>query len=446
MSSATDQHAPPTAALSPGQRWLVVVTAFLGWMWAGVAMSVVPLAGREIAKSFLGEATGEDAIGLWFSRFVCAFLLGAAAGGLLFGWLGDRYGRAKAMGWSILCYSILAGATWFVTSPEQFTILWFLVCLGVGGMWPNGVALASEAWPNVSRPMLSGWLGTSANIGFILQSSLLIWRPITADNWRWVLAVTGVAVVLGLFVLFAVPESPRWKEQRRAASVSDNHPAPARSPAAAVFLPPHLRYTLFGIVLGAVPMMGNWGSANWLVPWAGKVASERMQSDPAADSEAAESLAALKAWTQWLKSAGGAVGALVGGWVAARFGRRLTYFVISLASLGFSWSLFRYLPPGHELFPAFVFGIGFFGTLYFGWLPLCLPEFFPTSVRATGAGVSFNFGRIATAAGTLGTGQLMQLYGGDYARMGQVTCLVYVLGMVAICFAPDTSRRGMADE
>jgi MFS family permease len=414
-------------------------------MWAGVAMSVVPLAGREISKSFLGASTGEDLVGLWLSKFVCAFLLGAAAGGLLFGWLGDRYGRAKAMGWSILCYSVLAGATWFVTSPEQFTILWFLVCLGVGGMWPNGVALASEAWPNVSRPMLSGWLGTSANIGFILQSSLLIWRPITADNWRWVLGVTAVAVVLGLYVLVAVPESPRWRQQRRAASDSDTDAAPARSPAAAVFLPPHLRYTLLGMVLGAVPMMGNWGSANWLVPWAGKVASELVQSDPEGTART-DSLTALKAWTQWLKSAGGAVGALVGGWVAARFGRRLTYFVISLASLGFSWSLFRYLPPGHELFPAFVFGIGFFGTLYFGWLPLCLPEFFPTSVRATGTGVSFNFGRIATAVGTLGTGQLMQHYGGDYARMGQVTCLVYVLGMMAICFAPDTSRRGMADE
>jgi MFS family permease len=434
----------PVAELTPRGRWLVVATAFLGWMWAGVAMSVVPLAGREISKSFLGPDAGEEAVSLRFSWYVCAFLLGAAAGGLLFGWLGDRYGRSKAMGWSILCYSMLAAATWFVTSPEQFTVMWFLVCLGVGGMWPNGVALASEAWPNVSRPMLSGWLGTSANIGFILQSSLLIWRPITADNWRWVLAVTASAVVLGLFVLIAVPESPRWK-RRRETAVADATPARQLSPAVAVFLPPHLRYTLLGMVLGAVPMMGNWGSANWLVPWAGKVAGEQLHAMPD-DTSQAESLAALKAWTQWLKSAGGAVGALVGGWVAARFGRRLTYFAISLASLAFSWSLFRHLPPGHELFPAFVFGIGFFGTLYFGWLPLCLPEFFPTSVRATGTGVSFNFGRIATAVGTLGTGQLMQHYGGDYARMGQVTCLVYVVGMVAILFAPDTSRKGMVDE
>ncbi len=87
-----------------------------------------------------------------------------------------------------------------------------------------------------------------------------------------------------------------------------------------------------------------------------------------------------------------------------------------------------------------MFGIGFFGTLYFGWLPLYLPELFPTHVRATGAGISFNWGRIITAAGVLGTGQLMVLYAGDYARVGQVTCLVYAIGLLVVMLAPDTSR------
>jgi MFS family permease len=193
-----------------------------------------------------------------------------------------------------------------------------------------------------------------------------------------------------------------------------------------VFRPPLLKHTLIGICLGAVPLMGNWGSANWMVPWADKAGG---LADPG-----------LKAWTQWSKSSGGAVGALLGGWAASLMGRRKTYFAMSACALATSFYIFRGLAPGDAGFLYWVFVIGFFGTIYFGWLPLYLPELFPARVRATGAGVSFNWGRIVTAAGVLATGRLMVAFDGDYARVGQVTCLVYVLGMVVIGFAPDTSR------
>jgi len=408
-----------------GDRIMVLSTAILGWMLAGTIMVIIPLAGRAATRSFFPGAGAEEKVGVWFSAYICAFLLGAAAGGLLFGWLGDRFGRAKAMGLSILCYSVLTGLTIFVETPVQLAVLRFLACLGVGGMWPNGVALVSEAWSNVSRPVLSGLIGMSANLGFMLLSLIAMWRPITADDWRWVLIVGALPAILGLFVLVAVPESPRWMagEQRRRSS--------AASPIATVFRPPLLRLTLLGICLGAIPLMGNWGGANWMVPWAGKVGGA---TDPV-----------LKAWTQWTKSGGGALGALLGGWIASQMGRRKTYFVISLCSLVISFYTFRVLQPDDPSFLYWVFGIGFFGTLYFGWLPLFLPELFPTKVRATGTGVSFNFGRIATAFGVLGTGQLMVLFSGDYANVGQVTCLVYVLGMLLIFFAPDTSCKQLPD-
>jgi hypothetical protein len=295
--------------------------------------------------------------------------------------------------------------------------------MGVGGMWPNGVALVSEAWSDVSRPLLAGLIGTSANLGLMLLAVLAA-RPgmeITPETWRWVTIVCATPVVLGLFVLLLVPESPRWVATRLSHTTQKS-----QSPIAATFRPPILQLTLLGICLGAIPTMGNWGSANWTVPWAGKVG--------------ATDAPALKAWTQFNKSFGGAVGALLGGWIASQFGRRSTYFVISLVSLCISYYIFRFSHPQDPLFPFLVFGIGFSGTLYFGWLPLYLPELFPTQVRSTGSGVSFNFGRILTAVGTLGTGLLMHTFGGDYARVGQVTCLVYVFGMIVILFAPDTSK------
>jgi MFS family permease len=244
---------------------------------------------------------------------------------------------------------------------------------------------------------------------------------ITPENWRWVTLVGASPLVLGIFALLFVPESPRWLRDRLA-SKDVTH----RSPVATTFRPPILKFALLGICLGAIPQMGNWGSANWTVPWAGQ----------SGDSGAP----ALMAWTQLSKSLGGAVGALIGGWVASKFGRRSTYFVISLISLCISYYIFRFSSPQDPGFLFLVFAIGFSGTLYFGWLPLFLPELFPTHIRATGSGVSFNFGRILTAVGVLGTGQLMRAFDGDYAKVGQITCLVYVLGMVVILFAPDTSK------
>jgi hypothetical protein len=85
--------------------------------------------------------------------------------------------------------------------------------------------------------------------------------------------------------------------------------------------------------------------------------------------------------------------------------------------------------------------LGFFSGIYFGWLPLCLPELFPTRNRSTGAGVSFNFGRILTAVTVFATSTVMAYFAGDYARLGRVTSLIFALGIVLIGFAPDTSRK-----
>jgi hypothetical protein len=137
----------------------------------------------------------------------------------------------------------------------------------------------------------------------------------------------------------------------------------------------------------------------------------------------------------------------VGGWLASVFGRRTTYFVVSLVTLLLNLSIYRLLRPGDPGFLPAVFVVGLVATVFFGWLPLYLPELFPTRVRATGSGVTYNFGRFASAAGVLGAGALMTLFQGDYARVGEVTACVYGLGMVVILFAPDTSKSALgADE
>ena len=195
-----------TETLSGRHRGLILICALLAWMCAGILMAIPPLAARP-AVAAMG-VTDEALRGRWFSWYVCAFLLGAAAGGYGFGWLGDRLGRANALGWSVLTYSLLAGACYFVRTPEQLLVLWFLACTGVGGVWPNGVTLVSEALPGFSRPWISGLYGTTANLGLMLLALLAVWQPITIDNWRWVFLVACAPAVIGVIVLAFVSESP----------------------------------------------------------------------------------------------------------------------------------------------------------------------------------------------------------------------------------------------
>ena len=401
-------------------------------------MGLFPLAARPATIAFVGRKSGEDLLGQWFAWYTCAFLLGAAVGGLVFGWIGDRYGRVRALALSVLCYSLLTGLGYWAQTPEQLLVLRFLACLGIGGVWPNGVALASEAWSEASRPMLAGLFGTAINIGIVGVGILGLLWPVTPDNWRDSMLFCSSPLVLGVLIYWFVPESPLWLATRHASAVNVQPVGIAE-----VFKPPYLRVTLIGITLGAIPLSGGWSSGNWLIPWADQAADEaalRAEVESPGDRSAQHPDASRKAITQIARSSGATLGGLIGGWLASLFGRRLVYFLISLGSFGVSYYIFRFLTPLDGMFVPWVFMLGFVTTIYFGWLPLCLPELFPIRVRAAGSGVTFNFGRIITAVGVLGAGSLMAYYG-NYASVLAVTSTVYVLGMIVIWFAPDTSRQ-----
>src|SRR5262249_18390469 len=152
--------------------------------------------------------------GAWFARYLAAFLLGAALGGLLFGRLGDRAGRVRAMGLSILCFAAFTGAGGLAQTSGQLLALRFLTGLGVGGMWPGGVPLGAGAWPESPRPLTAGLIGTAANVGILLMALLGEAVRVTPASWRWAHLVGGAPLLLGVLVLLAVPESPRWLAAR----------------------------------------------------------------------------------------------------------------------------------------------------------------------------------------------------------------------------------------
>lgn len=427
-------------ALSPRARMAVLLAAIGGLLFDGMELGLMPIASLSVSQSLLGDAYTPTLGGDWFARFTAALMLGAAIGGIVLGHLGDAIGRRRALGVSILFYSVFAGLGAFVTTQGQMLGLRFLVGLGVGGVWPNAVALAAECWPDKSRPIIAGLLGAALNGGILMLSQIARMWHITPESWRWIFWLATAPAVLGILALLALPESPLWLSARAARTSSPSSPVgksggvngqAAIQPLRELFCPPLRRVTLIGILIGSIPMVGAWAASKWMIPWADKVGSATQPG--------------YKAVTQGWWALGAVLGSFFGAQIAAWLGRRRAYALISAGATALTLLMFLGTAPLQASFLPIVFAQGFVATLFFGWLPLYLPELFPTHVRAAGSGIAYNVGRFATAVGVVAAGVLFSTLGGSYSRVGSLCGLIYALGLIVIWWAPDTSKHKLHD-
>jgi MFS family permease len=426
---------------------MALAAALLGWMFDGFEMGIFPLVARPALIDVLGmseEANRAaqvsdpqmkaDAIkkvdarvGQWMGRITAAFLLGAALGGWIFGWLGDRIGRVRAMVFSVLTYATFTGLCGLAQSSWQLAGLRFLSALGMGGEWSLGVALVMESWAPQTRPVLAGLIGAVGNVGYVLTALPVMviegfGMEMRAGGWRWVLGICAFPALLTFFFRMFVPESERWLHAVESAP---------RARFVEIFTPSLRRKTILGAILGGIALIGTWGSVQWAPTWVIKETGSQQMAN----------------YVQMSSGIGAIIGTFLGAVIGYRAGRRWTYFTLCLGSLLVcayvfrihAWFDWRFLP---------VMGVvGAFTASFYGWLPLYLPELFPTRLRATGQGFAFNFGRIIAAGGALGMGFLMSegTSAGSYARAGAIITLIYVVGMIVVWFAPETRGQPLPE-
>jgi MFS family permease len=439
---------PATAPLPRGAQYMALAAAFLGWMFDGLEMGLFPLVARPALQELLGESAAKST-GLWMGWITAGFLVGAACGGLLFGWLGDRIGRVRAMIWSVMTYAIFSGLCGFAEAPWQIATLRFVAALGMGGEWSLGVALVMEIWPSKSRPMLAGLIGAASNVGFLLialvglvlgqfiegAADLLRTIGLSEDwvtkligenqsGWRLLMFFGATPALLTFLVRLFVPESRRWQHAAQTAP-------PARI---ADIFQPGIRYkTILGTCLGGMALIGTWASLQWAQPWAHQMAQ---------DTEHAKTAAS---YTQISSAIGAIAGTLLAAYLAEWFSRKKSYFLLCVGSLLICQYMYR---TTSDFDARFILVVGLAGGItasFYGWLPLYLPELFPTRIRATGQGFAFNFGRVLAAIGALQSGRLLDYFHQDYARMGAIMSLVYLVGMVLIWFCPETKGQPLPE-
>lgn len=404
---------------------MTLIAAFLGWMFDGLEMGIFPLVARPALQEFQAAAgiLDETFVQLWMGRVTATFLLGAAAGGLVFGWLGDRIGRVRAMTLSVLAYSLFTGLNYFAHEPWHLALFRFVAALGMGGEWSLGVALVMEAWPNDKRPLMAGVIGAAANVGYLLIAGIAVMFHITKDSWRWVMLVGAAPALLTLLISYFVPESESWKKS------VDTHGK--SKPLREIFSGHLLKNTLLAILFASVALIVTWGIVQWIPLWADQMTGGKKPE--------------VKGLIQVFSSIGAITGCLVAPLVGAKFGRRPVYFGLCLGSLIVCSILFRSFSEYNFAFLLMVGVVGMFTAAFYGWLPQYLPELFPTRCRATGQGVAFNSGRILAALGAYNMGAIMGFFDKSYAKAGAAVVFVYLVGMVFIWLAPETKDKPLPE-
>jgi SHS family sialic acid transporter-like MFS transporter len=456
------------------QRWVVLAAAFLGWMFDGVEIGLFPIVARPALVS-LG-ITQDKLIGQWNSVFVAGFLLGAALGGIFFGWLGDKLGRVKTMAASILIYSLFTGACGLAAAPWQLGIFRFIASLGMGGEWALAVALVMECWPDRHRPKLAGAIGAAANFGFLFIAIVGVLKPLEPDSWRWIMLVGASPALLAFFIVFLVPESQRWKDTQKQGKTR---------PMREIFAPGLRKHTLLAMVFSGIPLIGTWAAVSgWTPLWVEQIrqieialpllSPQQKQEVEKAETfdarvrlihghededgtkhpgflnkqqwkEVVKKAAPAKSETQIALSIGAILGCFIAPLLCGFWGRRFVYFSLCLVSLVVCGYFYRFVDQYNVWYLAVTLAAGTVTAAFYGWLPLYLPELFPTRVRATGQGLSFNFGRVFASVGALYMGQLVSFLGGDYAPACANITLIYILGMIVIWFAPETKGKPLPE-
>jgi MFS family permease len=558
-----------TPAGSSRGRYLALLAALLGWMFDGMEMGLFPLVGNDALRELLGSGAAQSEVDLWYKIALACFLVGAATGGVVFGWLGDKIGRVRAMTISVFLYSLSSGFSAASSSSQQMAALRFLGALGMGGEWTLGVALVMEIWPDTSRAWLAGWIGAFGNLGYAICGSISYglrqttpaevqswmtglgmpagWAAsLTANgDWRLLMLVGAVPALLTLFIRLFVPESEKWKREQRAGipsrwsewdlggvllgaaaacgvivlwgpigwvalteqsfeklraanvpesvltviqpekdldlsrdelrqrisdvlrpdeqtkygqKILDNasqhglglrvcgslvglvivvfgYLTPVRGYMRRAGLSPEVRReTLRRMILAAglsgVPLLGTWAGLMWMYQWVGKLPGLEPSQVPEA-----------KAVLQIVSSIAAAVGCVIAAVLGGKLGRRPVYAGLCLLSLLAMAGFYRLNTRYDTTFLLSAAAMSFLSAAFYGWLPLYLPELFRTSVRATGQGFGFNFGRIIAAAGNLQMSNLLAFFDGDYAKACSVVAGVYIFGIVLIALSPETKDK-----
>jgi MFS family permease len=375
--------------------------------------------------SDLANTTDPGTIASIGGTIIALKLFAWGVGGIIFGVLTDRYGRARILAITVVTYAVFTGLSALATSTWQLAVFQMLAGLGIGGEWAAGAALLAETWPERLRPKVMQLMQMGFAFGFFLAAILNL--VVSPFGWRWVFAAGLVPILFTVVLRRFVHEPVRWQRVRQ----TEEAQQPAIASLTRLFQPDLRRSTIVGILIGIAMMVGSWGGLTWVPSWIAQLAASPTE------------IVGLVSYAFMLLNGGAILGYLALIWLAEALGRKRTFALFCSGALAVSLLLFTQV----ETVPALLWTMpiyGFFAVGGFGIFAIYLPELFPTIVRATGQGLVWNFARLLTGFGVIGSGLLVGTLGSFPAAAATVS-LVYIVGLVAIWFGVETKGQPLRD-
>jgi MFS family permease len=449
--SSPSASSPSWRTLLTPQHWFVFSVASLAWLFDCMDQQFFNLGRAAAMEQLLPDKSKVIEYG---SYTTSVFLLGWAAGGLAFGALGDRYGRARILTVSVLLYSVFTGLSALSTGFFDFCVYRFLTGLGVGGVFGLAVALVADTVPDKARAPALGLLQSLSSIGNI--SAALIGMGIAAlaaqhllpgdmKTWQAMFLVGATPAFLCVFILAKLKEPQKWVDAKAAGKISG---IKFGSYGALLTHPKWRKHAWAGLVLCSAGIIGLWGIGNFHPTIVGSIVTEHLK----ASNISAEKLASEKAfWSSMgllLQNIGAFLGMTTLAWVAQVKGRKFAFALSLILAFLSTVLVFKFMRSFSDIF--WMIPLMGFGQLsVFAVYAIYLPELFPTSLRATGTSFCYNFGRVAAATSPFTVGQITKSLGGNlegFRTAGLWVSLVLLLGLLVLPLLPETKDKPLPEE
>ena len=426
------------------QQWNTLLAANLGWLFDGYETYSLILT-MGVAYRQLLPVESHPAIPFYAGVTIAATLLGWGVGGIIGGILSDYFGRKRTLVYAVLAYSIITGLTALAWSWLSFLLLRFIVGLALGSEWGTGTSMMAEMWPDKHRGKGAGLMQCGLGIGFFIASA--IWFFVSAlgpSAWRWMYVIGVLPAIAVGWIRRRIDEPAKWAEsdrQRREAaavrkrgqSLDASKQRLSRFTLVDLFADPHTRrLTIIAVIMATTTTLAWWGISTWIPPYVASVAAQQGRTP-----ERWASLAGMA------YNFGGVLGYISLGFVADAYGRRvatISWYAFSLlmTPVLFVWT--------HDLFMLLIVcAINAFFTIgQFTWCSTWLPEVYPTRIRGTAVSFVFNAPRFIAFLGPLLAGTLIT-YFGNYGKAAVIVGLIYIVGVVATPFFPETRGKPLPE-
>jgi MFS family permease len=426
-------------------QWNILLAANLGWLFDGFELYALFLTVGPAMRALLAPSQYPQ-IPAYIGTVVAITLLGWGIGGIVGGLLADYIGRKRMMIYAILAYSITTGLTAVSFDWVSFAVLRFLVGIAIGSEWATGSSMMAELWPDHARGRGSGLMQCGIGIGNFVAA--LVWLyvgSLGSDSWRYLFLIGILPALLTLWMRTSIPESAKWEQamerrreaparQRSGATLAAEEYALTRFTAVDLFASPELRRrTTIALLLSLTTTLAWWGVSSWLPPYAASLAAKANLPQQQ-----------WSAYAGMTYNLGGVVGYIFLGFLADRIGRRPTVMLYFAMAFAMTPVLFLWTEDLNLLLLAAGLN-GLFTLGQYSWMPVWLPELFPTRLRGTGIAFVFNAPRFVAFLGPLFAGSLIVQFGG-FGRAAMMFGCIYFLGFVAAPFLPETKGAPLPEK